>query len=105
MEVEQLTLSIEDDLDGSAMDLREWLQPSGSDDKWTLLPPGPSEGQGLAETITIALEATAASMEICNRVTAWMKARGKRAKTVTICGVVAVDGKTFQLTGTLTPLE
>jgi hypothetical protein len=105
VEVNEVALSIPDDLDGSSAALRGWLMSAGPDVPWRVLPPAPSEGQGIAEQIALSLESSAALVAVYDRVRLWISRRGKHAKPVTAVTVVEIDGTKYELIVTLNPLE
>jgi hypothetical protein len=105
VEVKEVTLSLCDDFDGSGLALRGWLTSAGPDVGWEVLAPTPSEGQGIADQIALAVESSVGLLELYDRVRLWISHRREDAKPVTAVTVVEVDGKPYQLVVTLNPLE
>ena len=105
MEVKEVTLSVHNDFDGSGLALRGWLTSAGSDTGWEVLAPTPSEGQGIADQIALAVESATGLLELYDRVRLWISHRRENAKPVTAATVVEVDRKPYQLVVTLNPLE
>ncbi len=85
--------------------MRGWLASANPDLPWKVLPPSPSEGQGVADSIELALESANALLEIYDHVRRWISNRGKHAKPVTAQAVVEIDGKPYELIVTLNPVE
>jgi hypothetical protein len=105
VEVKEVTLSVHNDFDGSSLALRGWLTSAGPDVGWEMLAPAPSEGQGIADQIALAVESSVGLLELYDRVRLWISHRRENAKPVTAATVVEVDGKLYQLVVTLNPLE
>jgi hypothetical protein len=103
--VSTITLSLQDDTDGSAADLRGWLRSAGTDAPWILLPQPPSEGQGPAETVGLVLSSAAAASALCDRFRLWLTRRRSRPARVRLTADVELDGKAYTLTVTLDPRE
>jgi hypothetical protein len=96
VEIRGLTLSVDDDLDGTTAALRGWLESVEPGAPWRVCPPAPSEGQGIADSIELALESTGAFLEVYDHVRQWIGNRGKRAKPVTAQAVVEIDGREYE---------
>lgn len=105
MKVREVTLSIDNDLDGTAVALRGWLASAGAEVPWTVLPPGRSEGQGVGETIALGVESASALLEIYDHVRRWISNRGKHAEPVTATVLAEIDGKTYEMVVTMNPLD
>jgi hypothetical protein len=104
VEIKAVTLSIPGDLDGSTSALRAWLTSAGADG-WKVLPPGPSDGQGIADQIEIALDGSVAALALYDRARLWIHRRRKRARSVRAAVIVEDDGSEYKLVVTLSPLE
>jgi hypothetical protein len=102
--IKAVTLSVPADLDGSTSALRTWLTSAGADG-WRVLPPGSSDGQGIAEQVELALDSSVAALALYDRVRLWIRRRGNRARPVTAVLVVEIDGTKYKLVVTLSPLE
>lgn len=105
MEVNEVSLRVQDDFDGSSLALRGWLMSAGPDVGWEVLAPAPSEGMGIAGQIELAVESAVGLLALYDRVRLWISNRSADAKPVTAKIVVEVEGKPYLLVVTLNPLE
>lgn len=105
MEVNEVSLRVHDDFDGSSLALRGWLESAGPDVGWEVLAPAPSEGQGIAGQIELTVESAVGLLALYDRVRRWISNRRADEKSVTAQTVVEVQGKPYLLVVTLNPLE
>ncbi len=103
MEIREVSLEVTDDLDGSGTALRGWLTSTGPETGWIVQPARRSDGQGLAQDITLYLNSAVAALSLYDRVRQWITSRGKQAKPVVITAAVEAEGVRSTVTVTLEP--
>ena len=104
-EIREVTITLPYDVTGASVDLQGWLTTAGPDVPWHLLPQPSSDGQGVAETIGLLLDSSAAAVALYDRVREWLAQRKPRDTHVRVSADVELNGKKYQLTVILEPEE
>jgi hypothetical protein len=103
--IREVYLSVPDDLDGSAADLRGFLLSAGPHMPWQLGPQAPSAGQGLAESIGLVLDSAAAGVALWDRCRLWLKQRRQHETRVMVTATIELDGQLYKMIVSLDPVE